>query len=138
MPGGAPEELGGPVWFFLTVLILGTVALALFVFFDSFRPKRAEQAAKLPEPLWTYTAGQGAFLAALLLTQVIRGVSWISAVPAILMLFALVQGVAYLLRVVFPKPGETAPAAPAAAAPGEVSAAPSDESPTVRGESSDS
>lgn len=129
MPGGAPQILGGPVWFFLTVLILGTVALALFVFFDSFRPKRAEQAASLREPLWTYTAGQGVFLAALLVAQVARGYSWVSAVPAVLMLLALAQGIAYLLRVVFPKAGP-------ALAQGESPYEHPDADATVRGESS--
>jgi len=137
VPGGAPQVLGGPVWFFLQALILSSVALALFVFFDSFRPKRAQQAASLPEPLWTYTAGQGAFIATLLLAQVVKGVSWISAVPAILMLFALAQGVAYLLRVVFPAPASAATDAPGEAAVVAPDEARPEDAPTVRGESSD-
>lgn len=97
--------LGGPVWLFATVFILVTLVLAVFVVLDSLRPGRVA-AATVREPLWVYTAGEALFLAALALVAVSSGMSLISAVPVVAAPFALALGIAYLLRVVFPKPAE--------------------------------
>lgn len=100
--------LGGPVWLFATVFILVTLVLAVFVVLDSLRPKRVA-AARVREPLWVYTVGEALFLTALALAAVLSGTSLISAVPVIAAPFALTLGIAYLLRVVFPKPLESEP-----------------------------
>lgn len=97
-------SLGGPVWLFATTVILITVLLAVFVLADSLRLKRREGAARrLREPLWIYTAGEAVFLIPLGLAQILSGVSLASALPVIAMPFALALGIAYLLRVVFPR-----------------------------------
>jgi FtsH-binding integral membrane protein len=99
------QVLGGPVWFVATFFILGALALAVFVFIDSMRPKRAESVAgRLPEPLWVYTVLEGLFIGSLIVVQVAKGVSLMSAVPVAIAPFAIAAGVAYLLRVVYPKP----------------------------------
>lgn len=99
-------SLGGPVWLFATSVVLVTIVLALFVLIDSLRPdRRAAAARRLREPLWLYTAVEAVFLLALLVAQLISGVSAASAVPVIAAPFALGFGVAYLLRVVFPRSG---------------------------------
>jgi len=104
MSGGVP--LGGPVWLFAQFLILGTVLLSAFVFADSLRPARREKVrGHLGEPLWLYTAITGTFLALLIVVQVIPGLQRASAVVSLATPFAIVLGVVYLLRVVFPKAG---------------------------------
>lgn len=102
--------LGGPVWLFATVIILITLLLALFVLLDAMRParrrqitERARAVGRRAEPLWFYAAVEAAFLGALLVAQVWAGISLVSAVPVALAPFALAMGIAYLLRVVFPR-----------------------------------
>jgi len=95
--------LGGPVWLFAQLLILGTVVLAVFVMIDSLMPRRrAKVASHLPEPLWVYSATMGAYLAVLVAVQLIPGLQIASAIAAIASPFALAFGVVYLLRAVFP------------------------------------
>ena len=97
--------LGGPVWLFAQVLILGSVVLSLFVLIDSLMPRRREKVAgRLAEPLWVYSGVMGAYLLLLLAVQIIPGLQLASAVAAVASPFALAFGVAYLLRAVFPKP----------------------------------
>jgi len=97
--------LGGPVWFFAQLLILGTVVLAVFVMIDSLMPRRrAKVGDRLPEPLWVYSATMGAYLAVLVAVQIIPGLQIASAVAAMASPFALAFGIVYLLRAVFPKP----------------------------------
>jgi len=96
--------LGGPVWLFAQLLILGTVVLSVFVFVDSMMPRRrAKVGQRLPEPLWVYTVTMGAYLAVLIAVQIIPGLQVASAIAAIASPFALAFGVIYLLRAVFPK-----------------------------------
>lgn len=103
--------LGGPVWAFAQVVILGTVALSLFVLVDSLTPRRRRlSAGPLAEPLWVYTGVMGAYLLVLLAVQLIPGLQLASAVAAVATPFALAFGVAYLLRAVFPKPALGTPA----------------------------
>lgn len=102
MHGG--ETLGGPVWFFAVAVVVVAVALAIYTVVESVRPRRAEAAKRLPEPLWTYTAGQGLFLALLALVQVAPLPPIASAIAVFLVPLALVQSFAFLLRVVFPRP----------------------------------
>lgn len=102
MHGGL--SLGGPVWLFATTVVLVALVLAVFVLLDSLRStRRAAAASRVREPLWVYTAGEALFLGALVIAQLLPGVSLVSALPVIAMPFALALGVAYLLRVVFPR-----------------------------------
>ena len=104
-------SLGGPVWVFATTFILVTLALALFVVIDSLRRSRLRNAADPEDPtsaegprLWPFAAMQGIFLGALVLAQLLSGITLVSAIPVVTAPFAFGFGVAYLLRVVFPTP----------------------------------
>ena len=104
MPGGAPQVLGGPVWWFVFSVYVLALGLSLYVTLDSLRSSRRARLVELPEPSWLYTAIEGAF-ALVAIGVWIPGVPRvISAVPVVAFPFALAFGVAYLLRVVFPKP----------------------------------
>ena len=104
MPGGAPQFLGGPVWWFIFTVYVLSLGLSLYVTVDSLRAVRRERLAEIPEPRWLYTAIEGAF-AIVAIGVWIPGVPRVAAVaPVIAFPFALAFGVAYLLRVVFPKP----------------------------------
>lgn len=108
--GKTAQVLGGPVWLFVTFVVLLTIGLAAFVLFDSLRPRRRSGArGRLPEPLWLYTAIEAAFLGTLLLVQVIPGISLTSAIPVALAPFSLVASFAYLLRAVYPRPAGEQP-----------------------------
>jgi hypothetical protein len=110
MSGGTPALRGldffsgGPVgWYFLLVYV-GAVLLAIFVVFDSLRPKRQARLAQLPEPRWIYLGFQAVFLAFALLGWIPPLPRWVAVIPVAMTPFALAEQVAYLLRVVFPKP----------------------------------
>lgn len=97
------ETLGGPVWFFALAVMVLAIGLAVFTVVESVLPRRQEAGARLPEPLWTYTVGQGLFLVLLLLVQVAPLPPIASAVLVFLVPIALAQSFAFLLRVVYPK-----------------------------------
>jgi hypothetical protein len=104
MPGGAPQFLGGPVWWFVFGLYVLSLGLSLYVTIDSLRGSRRARLAELPEPGWLYTAIEGAF-ALVALGVWIPGIPRVAAsVPGLAFPVALAFGVGYLLRVVFPKP----------------------------------
>jgi len=108
MPGGAPQVLAGPVWWFFFSAYVLSLGLSLFVTIDSLRPSRRERLAEIPEWRWLYTAIEGAF-AIVAIGVWIPGVPRITAVaPVVAFPFALAFGVAYLLRVVYPKPSADA------------------------------
>jgi hypothetical protein len=122
MSGGAPEIRGlewfsgGPVgWYFLFIYVTA-VLLAVFVVIDSLRSKRRARVEALPEPAWVYPAFQGVFLAFALFGWVPPLPRWVAVIPVAMTPFALAEQVAYLLRVVFPKPS-SAPAEDPAEAP---------------------
>jgi hypothetical protein len=96
------------------------VGLAIFVLIDSQRPVRRPRLAELPEPAWIYPVFGGGFLIFVVSVLLPFVPVELSAVPALLTPFCLALAVAYLLRVVFPKP------APVDEAP---EAAPDDEPP---------
>lgn len=102
MRGG--EVLGGPVWLFAVIVMLLAIGLAVFTVVESLLPRRAEAASRLPEPLWVYTVGQGLFLVLLLLVQFAPLPAVASAVLVFLIPVSLGLSLAFLLRVVFPKP----------------------------------
>jgi len=108
VPGGAPQVLGGPIWWLVVGVYVGTLVLSVFVLVDSLRPvRRAAAELRLPEPLSLYTAGEAVFLALALVVwfePVVKALPWLGAVPVLLVPLAIALGVAYLLRVVFPKP----------------------------------
>jgi hypothetical protein len=104
VPQHGDAVLGGPVWWFVTIFILVSVVLALFVLFDSLTPRRrAAVAGRVREPLWLYAAVQAFFLVSLVLAQVLSGVSLSSAIPVIAAPISFATGIVYLLRVVYPK-----------------------------------
>lgn len=106
MPGGAPDTLNGFVWWFVVGIYGLTIALSLYVAIDSVRPARRPRLDALREPWWLYTAEAVVYLAAVIAAWVPlpAQLRWLHAIPVGLTLVALVLGIAYLLRVVFPKP----------------------------------
>lgn len=93
-------KLGGPVFLFAEAVIVGVVLLSLFVLFDSLRSRRI--ASSSPGRLMVYRVVQGVWLLSLGLSWVPGMPAWVRGVPVFLILIAFVQGVTYLLRVVFP------------------------------------
>ncbi len=106
--------LGGPVWYFAVTVIALSGFLAFFVLVDGLLKRKGRGPEGLREPMGLYLVGEAVFLVTLLFPSLVPGVSWISAVPVVLMPFAIGLGVAYLLRVVFPKAGPQPGAAPGA------------------------
>jgi len=97
--------LRGPVWLFATTVILIALLLAVFVIADAIRrARRAGADDGSPVRLWPYAVAQALFLMSLVVAQVLEGTSLVSALPVVLAPVALGFGVAYLLRVVFPRP----------------------------------
>jgi hypothetical protein len=88
--------------------------LGLFVFVDSVRPNGRPRFEGLREPWWLYSAAEGVFLLLLVGVWIPKVPRVLSAIPVVLTPFALAVGVAYLLRVVFPKPVPVEEAVPAA------------------------
>lgn len=122
MGPGSNYILGGPIYWFMVVLLFLAGMLAAFVVIDSVRRAFFAHTAERTVRWWTYLVPQGAYL---LLLLVVQG-PWLpliaSAVMVLLTPLALIQSIAYLLRVVFPK--TTLPAA-------DVSAEPSIDVPTA-------
>lgn len=99
-----PQVLGGPVWWFVFGLYLLTIALAVFALVDSQRPARKDRLAELPEPAWLYPVLSGVYLVCVVGAWLPFVPRALSAVPVGLTPFSLALSIAYLLRVVFPKP----------------------------------
>lgn len=104
MPGGAPQVLGGPVWWLLVGVYVLTAVLGSFVFVDSLRPGGRARFDSVPEPWWLYAASEAVYLCLLFGVWIPKVPRVLSAIPVVLTPFALALGVAYLLRVVYPKP----------------------------------
>ena len=103
MPGGAPQILGGPLWWYFFSVYVLALALAAYVSIDSRRRIRAEALAVLPEPAWRYDVFQPVFLLCAVAVWLPFLPRVLAVVPVVLVPFALAGQVAYLLRVVFPK-----------------------------------
>lgn len=101
-------RLEGPVFLFAEAVIAGVVLLSLFVLIDSFRSRRVASTAR-PDRLMAYRVVQGVWLLSLVLSWIPGAPAWVRGVPVFLILVAFVQGVAYLLRVVFPAPSAPTP-----------------------------
>ena len=110
MPGGTPEVhgsswlLGGPVGWFLVILLVAAAVGSLYVVVDSLRPARRHRLETLPEPWWLYLAVEGLYFIALAVSQTGLLPPIVGGVAAITTPVALGFLAAYLLRVVFPKP----------------------------------
>lgn len=103
------NRLGGPVWIFLTAVLVTTIALAVFVVVDSIRRLRRCGPDERPWLLF-YAVLQGLYLVLLLAAQPSFMPRILGALVTIATPLALIQSIAYLLRVVFPKRPERTPA----------------------------
>lgn len=104
MGASSDYVLGGPVFWLMTALLFATAMLGAFVVLDVAR-RTFVPGPRSAEPFrWWYLVPQGLYMALLLLGQsgAISGAVVIAVVLTTPL--ALAQGVAYLLRVVFPKP----------------------------------
>ncbi|HSK46584.1 MAG TPA: hypothetical protein VLA05_01100 [Coriobacteriia bacterium] len=96
--------LAGPLWVIAQFIVLAALVLSFVMLADSLRPtRRANAKESLSEPLWLYTGAAGAFLALLIIVQLVPGVQLGAAAVAIASPLILALGMVYLLRVVFPK-----------------------------------
>lgn len=103
------DRLGGPVWIFLEVVVVLAIGLAVFVVIDSVRRIRRCGPDERPWLLF-YACLQGLYLLFVLVAQLSVMPRILGAVVAIATPLALIQSVAYLLRVVFPRrPDKTPP-----------------------------
>jgi len=121
---GADYILGGPVYWFMVILLLLAGMLAAFVVLHASLVARRGRLAGKPASVWLWAGPQAGYLALLLVVQTPLLPLVASAVLVLLAPLALVQSFAYLLRVVFPKPVETTDAEGLDAADSEAADAP--------------
>ena len=105
----------GPVFAFAMVLVVSSAGLSAFMLYDTVRRDAARY--RVPEPRWLYPIVSGAYLLGVVLAFLPAMKGRVGAAIAIATPLVLVVGVAYLLRVVFPKP--PAPAQPEEPAPAQ-------------------
>jgi hypothetical protein len=98
------QVLGGPVWWYFFGMYVLTIVLALFVLVDSLTPRRKARLAEIREPGWLYSVATAVYLACVVAVWIPGMPRILSVVPVVLAIPALVLEIAYLLRVVFPKP----------------------------------
>jgi hypothetical protein len=98
-----PQVLGGTIWWYFVAVYLITFALALFALVDSMRPRRRERLSALREPWMLYPLGALVYLLLVLGVWIPAIPRAVSVAPVVTAPFALALGIAYLLRVVFPK-----------------------------------
>ena len=102
--GVMPDQvLGGPVWWYVMGLYVLTIVLALYCAIDAQRATRRERLEGLREPAWLYRVSFAVYLVCVVGVWIPAVPRPVSVVPVLLTPFALALGVAYLLRVVFPK-----------------------------------
>ena len=103
MGPGSEYVLGGPVYWFMVILLVLAGMLSAFVVLDSLRRRLRDRDVRPAGSWWVYVVPQAVYFVLLLVVQA----DWLpliaSAVLVALTPFALVQQVVYLLRVVFPK-----------------------------------
>jgi hypothetical protein len=99
-----PQVLGGPVWWYFVAVYLIAIALAIFVAVDTLVPARASRRAEIPEPSWLYGAVEFVYLVCAFGAWLPAIPRALTAVPVGMTPVAIAFGVAYLLRVVYPKP----------------------------------
>jgi hypothetical protein len=95
--------LAGPVFIFVLVALALTASLAVYVVVDSLR-RGPGAFSRIPEPQWLYTVPQLAYAALFVLSLVPVVTSAVGLALVIATPFVFAEQVAYLLRVVFPKP----------------------------------
>ena len=98
-------SMGGPVFWFAEILVFGSIALSLYVLFDSLRAKRVASVAQ-PGRLVAYRVLQGTWILSLFVLWIVALIT-VPPVPlllvvAVLFIASIIQGFAYLLRVVHP------------------------------------
>ncbi len=101
---GADYILGGPIYWFMVILLLLAGMLAAFVVLHASLVARRGRLAEKPVSVWIWAGPQAAYLVLLFLVQTPLLPLIASAVLVFLTPLALIQSIAYLLRVVFPKP----------------------------------
>jgi len=101
---GADYILAGPIYWFVVVLLVLAGMLAAFVVLHASLIARRKQLAEKPASVWLWAGPQAGYLALLLIVQTPALPLIASAVLVLLTPLALIQSIAYLLRVVFPKP----------------------------------
>ncbi len=117
------DRLGGPVWIFLMAVMFLAIGLAVFVVVDSIR--RLVRCGPDERPwLLFYSCLQGLYLVMLGVAQLDVMPRIFAAVVAVCTPLALIQSLAYLLRVVFPKHPEQTPACELGIEVGEVPSTP--------------
>jgi hypothetical protein len=97
-------DIIGPGAIVLVVILIAVGMLSLYVFGDSVR-RRAHDYVGVAEGRWFYTLPQGLYFVAFVLAQlplVAQALPWVGYVQVVGAPIALIQQVAYLLRVVFP------------------------------------
>jgi len=102
--GGTDYILGGPIYWFMVALLVLAGMLAAFVVLHASLIARRKQLAEKPASVWLWAGPQAGFLALLFVVQTPLLPLIASAVLVLLTPLALIQAIAYLLRVVFPKP----------------------------------
>jgi hypothetical protein len=106
----APQLLSGPVFWVLTGLLFVAAMLAAFVTIDSAR-RAWVPGSGAAEPLrWWYLVPQAVYFVLVILGGVGAIPMIVTGIVFLCMPLALAQGIAYLLRVVFPKTPTTDPA----------------------------
>ncbi len=105
---GADYTLGGPIYWFMVALLVLAGILAAFVVLHSLMVARRGRFAEKPASVWLWAGPQAVYL---VLLFVVQG-PWLPLIAAAVLVFitplALIQSLAYLLRVVFPKAIEQA------------------------------
>jgi hypothetical protein len=98
-------DLGGPVLWFLFVIMAGSAALAAYVIFDSFRPARAERFENaMARAIWV--GPQAVYLVAVAASLFPTVSSQVRLVTLAAMPIAIILQVTYLLKIAHPKPEE--------------------------------
>ncbi len=102
---GDTSSLGGPVFVAVLALFYGTGLMAIFVSIDVFRPRRAPLFADKPKSRLMWVVPQLLFLAMFIAARLPwTSLAVVSTAVVIATPFVLGLQIAYLLRVVYPKP----------------------------------
>ncbi len=97
--------LNGPLYYALVLFAYASWGMSLYVAVDAAR-RHAVGFASIPESRWLYIVTQGAYFVGFGVTNLLPAVAWLNQAVAYALPVALVMQVAYLLRVVFPRPKE--------------------------------
>ena len=101
---------GGPVFAFVMVLVVSAAGLSAFMLYDTVR--RTASAYPVRDPRWIYQFVSAVYLIGVVLALLPAMKGRVGAILALATPLLLAAGVAYLLRIVFPKPAADATEAP--------------------------